>query len=57
MTTPEMFRCKKCNLCHINDENGKWICTECDKDIHEITDEESGDDEDEYEKYCRIGFN
>ena len=39
MTTPEMIRCKKCDYLTIN-EDGKYICTACEKDIHEIKNEE-----------------
>lgn len=39
MTTKEMIRCKHCSYL-IEDENGEWICDDCGKDIHDISDDE-----------------
>ena len=39
MTTPEMIRCKHCAYL-IEDENGNWICDDCGKEIHSISDED-----------------
>lgn len=39
MTTPQMIRCKKCSYC-VEDEKGNWICTDCDKEIHKIPDDD-----------------
>ena len=39
MTTPEMVRCKDCSYL-VEDNDGNWICDDCEKNIHEISDNE-----------------
>ena len=39
MTTYEMRRCRDCAYL-VEGENGEWICDDCGKDIHDITDDE-----------------
>ena len=39
MTTYEMIRCKKCGWL-TEDENGNWVCGECNLDIHDVADED-----------------
>lgn len=33
--TLEMIRCQDC-VYLIEDEDGRWVCDDCDKEIHEI---------------------
>ena len=39
MTTPEMVRCRYCFYL-VEDEDGNWVCDDCQKEIHEIPDDE-----------------
>lgn len=45
MTTPEMLRCKDCAYL-VENENGEWICDDCNKEIHEILDEDCSAEQD-----------
>ena len=39
LTTQEMLRCKKCPYL-TEDDDGNWVCKECNKKIDEVTDED-----------------
>ena len=39
MTTHEMIRCADCSYL-VEGENGEWICSDCEKEIHQIPDED-----------------
>lgn len=39
MTTKEILRCKDCFYL-IEGDNGEWICDDCGKEIHSISDDE-----------------
>lgn len=39
MTTPEMRRCRHCSHL-VEGEKGEWKCDDCEKDIHDIPNEE-----------------
>ena len=39
MTIPEMIRCKHCTYL-VEDEDGNWICADCELEIREIPDDE-----------------
>ena len=36
--TPQKKRCRDC--AYLIEENGKWVCDDCGKDIHDIPDNE-----------------
>ena len=45
MTTKEMMRCKDCSYL-VEEDNGEWICSDCEKEIHSIPDDECSAEQD-----------